>query len=81
MKTHLSKLITIMLLLFCSNVLMAQNLQWRGYQLKAHYPLDSNGVDKTGNYDTISYGNHQFIDNSILSKGCRLNDRTWSFKR
>lgn len=43
--------------------------------MKAHYPLAANGVDLTGNYDSMRYGNHLFIDSSILSKGCaRIND-------
>lgn len=74
MKSICKKGLWVLILCSTTILLSAQNLDWRGYTLKAHYPLADNGQDKTGNYDSMSYGNHTFEDSSILSKGCRLND-------
>ena len=55
--------------------ILAQNLEDRNLEIKASYPLKSDGVDSTGNYGEISFGDHKFIDGSILSKGCvKIND-------
>lgn len=74
MKNNLCKSVAVLILFLCPVVLLAQDLKQRGLVLKADYPLISNGVDLTGNYGPMSYGNHVFEDSSILSKGCRLND-------
>lgn len=66
--------LALIISLFSSSTLFSQDLIERGMVLKAHYPLKSDGVDATGNYGDVTYGNHVFVDSSILSKGCRLND-------
>ncbi|MGY8954552.1 MAG: T9SS type A sorting domain-containing protein [Flavobacteriales bacterium] len=69
-----NKISIFILVLISSLSVQAQNLEWRGLTLQAHYELLEDGIDKTGNYGTAIYGNHKFEDGGILSKGCRLND-------
>ena len=68
-KNNLNFLVFIFLL-FSSNILLAQELDLSEFELKAHYELSSNGIDLTGNFDTIELDNPIFALGGILSRGC-----------
>lgn len=73
MKRRSLKSSILIFTLAVSNFVIAQQLDLSGYELKAHYELSSDGIDFTGNYDTIELDNPIFEFGGILSRGCYVN--------
>jgi hypothetical protein len=69
MKRTYCKLIVLLTLALTSSSLKAQDLTWRGLELKADYKLITNGQESTGNYDSMTYSGNIF-DDGILSRNC-----------
>ncbi len=70
MKKSQSILLTMVSIIAFLNDLCSQNLDLSDFELKAHYELSSNGLDLTGNYDSIELELPIFSFGGILSRGC-----------